>query len=350
MLLYLALNSMPGTAFPIQLHTQNLYVNYIDLPPPVTGSGWILYVNFGLSLENSISSLKMGWQRLMYRAPLRRGQRPEIRAWGAVQEEEGRDNKRSRERGEETELPQWCPVLRNQENDKMVIYKKGSPIFFFTLWLRWKLLGMLTGFFPPKKGTTLTDCREIGDTKNMRKKKKKEKSYLQLLDCCQHCTGSLPLTTIALWGHHNGAQGLSPEAHPSGAGSWPQACTKGWVCRHTQHSSPERSTGNHSTRNNQDESHIPVLSSPERSWWMEGTAGKREESRMGGGGDVWPMGKIRKTVAGQVPEAGQVVHEGGGGASVSNACTRPCSELWLSWRPGGTAKALPPASLATVTK
>lgn len=56
---------------------------------------------------------------------------------------------------------------------------------------------------------------------------------------------------------------------------------------------------------------------------MEGTAGKREESRMGGGGDVRPMGKIRETVAGQVPEAGQVVHEGGGGASLSNACTGP---------------------------
>lgn len=46
-----------------------------------------------------------------------------------MQEEEGRDNKRSREKRGDRELPQWRPVLRDQENDKMVIYKKGSPVF-----------------------------------------------------------------------------------------------------------------------------------------------------------------------------------------------------------------------------
>ena len=77
----------------------------------------------------------------------------------------------------------------------------------------------------------------------------------------------------------------------------------------------------------------------------EGTAGKREESTMGGRGDVWPRGKFRGTVGGQVPEAGQMVHEGGGGASLGYACTRPCSELWLSQRAGGTARS-PPSCLS----
>ena len=145
---------------------------------------------------------------------------------------------------------------------------------------------MLTGFFPPKKGITLTDCREIRDTKNMKGEKKKGKELLTtllpkakcsswsllslnvqtwLLDFCQHCTESWPPSTTSLWSHHDGAQGLRPEA----SRRWdpdPRPAQRVRCAGHTQHSPPERSAGNHSTRNNQEESHIPVPSSPERSW------------------------------------------------------------------------------------
>lgn len=68
-----------------------------------------------------------------------------------MHEEEGRDNKRSHEKRGDRELPQWRPVLRDQENHKMVIYKKGSPIFFYLL-TQVKTFRSADWLFPPQKG------------------------------------------------------------------------------------------------------------------------------------------------------------------------------------------------------
>lgn len=142
-----AWDSIPHTTS----HSESLYVNYIDLPLLSLAADGSCVCKFWTFTWKQYQLLEDGMIETDVQTPLRRGQRlRDPRPEGLCRRRKAGTIKEPRERGEETDAFSGIQSSGDQENDKMVIYKKGSPYFFFTLWLRWKLLGMLTGFFPQK--------------------------------------------------------------------------------------------------------------------------------------------------------------------------------------------------------
>ena len=77
---------------------------------------------------------------------------------------------------------------------------------------------MLTGFSPHEKGTTLTDCREMRDTKNMKVKKKKKGKELPTAPLPKAKRSSCSLLSLSM-------QAWLPDGSQHRTGSWPPSST-----------------------------------------------------------------------------------------------------------------------------